>query len=143
MFFRRERPKTPTVQDRVETLRRNGFAVSERVGSLVRVTRGNCAADLDVSSGTLIVNGRAGILVGNDIAVLVDGGYQKFFRTSEGVKKPATAQELVDLHDFEEDLRERLGLSVLYNEALGTVSTYYQYDRVQDRDRGVPKRAWE
>jgi hypothetical protein len=143
MFFRRERPKTPTVQDRVETLRRNEFAVSERSGSLIRVTRGNCAADLDVSTGTLIVNGRAGILVGNDIAVLVDGGYQKFFRTAKGTKKPATAQELVELHDFEEDLRECLGLSVLYNEALGTVSTYYQYDRVQDRDRGVPKRAWE
>jgi hypothetical protein len=143
MFFRRERPKTPTVQDRVETLGRNGFAVSERSGSLVRATRGNCVADLDVSTGTLIANGRAGILIGDDIAVLVDGGYQKFFRTADGVKKPATAQELVDLHDFEEDLRESLGLSVLYNEALGTVSTYYQYDRVQDRDRGVPKRVWE
>jgi hypothetical protein len=31
----------------------------------------------------------------------------------------------------------------LYNESLGTVSTFYLYDRVQDRDRGVPKRAWE
>jgi hypothetical protein len=34
-------------------------------------------------------------------------------------------------------------LETLYNEALGTVSTYYVYDRVKDRDRGVPKRAWE
>jgi hypothetical protein len=31
----------------------------------------------------------------------------------------------------------------LYNESLGTVSTFYMYDRVKDRDRGVPKRAWE
>jgi hypothetical protein len=40
-------------------------------------------------------------------------------------------------------LREGLGLTSLYNEALGTVSTQYLYDRVKDRDHGVPKRAWE
>jgi len=143
MFFRRERPKIPTVQDRIGTLRSNGFTVTDPSGSRVRATRGACAADLDLSKGTLIVDGRAGILVGSDIGVLVDVGYQKFFRTAAGVKKPATAQELVDLHDFEEDLRSSLGLETLYNESLGTVSTYYQYDRVQDRDRGVPKRVWE
>jgi hypothetical protein len=143
MFFRRERPKMPTVQDRIATLRSNGFTMTDPSGSRVRATRGTCAADLDLSTGTLIVDGRAGILVGKDIGVLVDGGYQKFFRTAAGVKKPATAQELVDLHDFEEDLRSFLGLETLYNESLGTVSTYYQYDRVQDRDRGVPKRVWE
>jgi len=143
MFFRRERPKTLTAPDRIATLRTAGFTVSEPSGNVVRATRGDCAADLNLSSGTLIAEGRAGILVGNDIGVLVDGGYQKFFRTPKGIKKPATAQELEDLHNFEEDLREALGLTSLYNESLGTVSTYYQYDRVQDRDRGVPKRAWE
>jgi hypothetical protein len=56
---------------------------------------------------------------------------------------PATAEELGELHDFEEDLKERLGQESYYNESLGTVSAYYQYDRVKDRDRGVPKRAWE
>ena len=30
MFFRRERPKTPSVQDRVDTLRKNAFTVVER-----------------------------------------------------------------------------------------------------------------
>jgi hypothetical protein len=86
---------------------------------------------------------RAGILIGSEIAPLVDGGYQKFFRTPGGLKKPATAEELVALHNFEEDLKEALGEKSLYNQALGTVSTFYQYDRVEDRDRGVPKRAWE
>jgi hypothetical protein len=143
MFFRRERPKTLTVQDRIATLRTAGFTVSEPSGNLVRATRGTCAADLNLSAGTLIAEGRAGIPIGNEIGVLIDGGYQKFFRTPKGIKKPATAEELVDLHNFEEDLREALGLTSLYNESLGTVSTYYQYDRVQDRDRGVPKRVWE
>lgn len=143
MFFRRERPKTPTIPDRVEKLRAAAFNVAELPGGLYRVTRGCYAADLNVTGDTFAVDGRAGILIGNDIAVLVDGGYQKFFRAPGGVKKPATAEELVDLHNFEEDLRESLGLTSLYNESLGTVSTFYQYDRVQDRDRGVPKRAWE
>jgi hypothetical protein len=143
MFFRRERPKTPTFQDRVETLQAQGFSVGQPQGDIVRVTRGNNAADMSVDGSTFAINGRAGILTGGEIAVLVDGGYQKFFRTPHGVKKPATAQELVDLHNFEEDLREALGLTSLYNESLGTVSTYYQYDRVADRDRGVPKRVWE
>jgi hypothetical protein len=142
MFFRRERPKTVTTQDRAAALRTGGFTIDESAGR-ARAIRGDCAADLDLTSGTLIAGGRAGILIGNEIGVLVDGGYQKFFRTPSGIKKPATAQELVDLHNFEEDLREALGLTSLYNESLGTVSTYYQYDRVEDRDRGVPKRAWE
>jgi hypothetical protein len=36
-----------------------------------------------------------------------------------------------------------LGQESYYNESLGTVSTFYLYDRVKDRDRGVPKRVWE
>ena len=53
------------------------------------------------------------------------------------------AGELQAIHEFQEDLREALGMDSLYNESLGTVYTFYQYDRVKDRDRGVPKRAWE
>ncbi len=56
---------------------------------------------------------------------------------------PATADDLNALHNFEEDLKEALGQKSHYNESLGTVYTFYQYDRVKDRDHGVPKRAWE
>jgi len=77
------------------------------------------------------------------IGKLVDGGFQKFFLVPDGRKKPALASELKAIHAFEEDLREALGLVSLYNESLGTVSTQYLYDRVKDRDRGVPKRPWE
>ena len=69
--------------------------------------------------------------------------FQKFFLAPGGQKKPALASELRDIHEFEEDLREALGLVSLYNESLGTVSTEYLYDRVQGRDHGVPKRPWE
>ncbi len=99
--------------------------------------------ELKETDGALRPDGRAGILIGSDIAPLVDGGYQKFFRTAAGKQKPALADELKALHALEEDVTESLGLQSLYNEALGTVSTFYLYDRVQNRDAGVPKRVWE
>ena len=117
--------------------------MAQQPGGSVRVSRGVCAVDLKETGGALQVENRAGVAMGGEIAVLVDGGFQKFFRASSGKKKPALADELQALHAFEADLKEKLGLQSLYNEGLGTVSTLYQYDRVKDRDRGVPKRIWE
>src|SRR5262245_20428537 len=142
MFFRRERHKAPTFQQQMDALKAAGYAVTPQ-GQTVRVSRDETAADLRDEHGTVKVDDRAGILVGGEIGILVDGGFQKFFRTPKGIRVPATADHLKALHDFEEDLKEALGLKSLYNEALGTVSTFYQYDRVQDRDRGVPKRVWD
>ena len=142
MFFRRERPKTPNFAERMDATRAAGFTVTPQSGS-VRVTRAGCAIDLAEDGDRVRALGRAGIAMGAEIGALVDGGFQKFFQTPSGKKKPALAEELVALHNFEEDLREALGQQTYYNEALGTVSTYYIYDRVQDRDRGVPKRVWE
>jgi hypothetical protein len=142
MFFRRERPKNPTFVERLENLRQAGFTVAPLAGGAVRANRENYAVDLKEENGSVRA-GRAGILMGDEIGYLVDGGYQKFFRTASGKSKPALAQELAGIHNFEEDLREALGQESLYNESLGTVSTYYLYDRVQDRDAGVPKRVWE
>ena len=126
----------------MDALKAAGFTVNPLNG-MVRVGRGETAVDLRNENDVVQVNDRAGILICGDIGVLVDGGYQKFFSTSKGVKIPATADQLKALHDFEEDLKEALGQKSLYNEALGTVSTFYLYDRVQDRDRGVPKRVWD
>jgi hypothetical protein len=103
------------------------------------VSRNACAAVLE----NLRVVEPAGILMAGGIGKLVDGGFQKFFLAPDGQKKPALASELKAIHEFQEDLREALGLVSLYNESLGTVSTEYLYDRVHDRDRGVPKRPWE
>jgi hypothetical protein len=143
MFFRRQRPKTPSFQERLDQLKAAGFTVTTAAGGAVRVSRGNCAIDLRERQGEMHIAERAGIAMGNEIGLLVDGGFQKFFRTASGKTKPALADDLKALHDFEEDLKEGLGQKSLYNESLGTVSTFYLYDRVQDRDRGVPKRVWE
>jgi hypothetical protein len=143
MFFRRERPKNPTFEERLNQLKSQGFTVTQRTGGSVRVSRASCAVDLENRQDAVHIADRAGIAMGDEIGLLVDGGFQKFFRTKSGKTKPALASELKALHDFEEDLKEGLGQESYYNESLGTVSTFYLYDRVKDRDRGVPKRVWE
>lgn len=143
MFFRRHRVTQPTFQERLENLKRAGFSVTPRPDGAVLVSKGECAVVLHEVNGQVQRDELAGILMGGEIGSLVDGGYQKFFRTPSGKTKPALASELKAIHEFEEDLKEGLGQESLYNESLGTVSTYYLYDRVKDRDRGVPKRVWE
>ena len=144
MFFRRQRVKQPTYEDRLEQIRRAGLSVEVLSGSRrVRVSRDGCAAILELPDGAVRVIDPAGIIMSGEIGALVDGGFQKFFETPGGKRKPALASDLRALHNFQEDLKQALGLESLYNESLGTVSTFYQYDRVKDRDQGVPKRPWE
>lgn len=131
MFFRRLRPRVPAFAERVEGLRTAGFTVAAAGGG-VRVSRGACAVTL--VDGRVIE--RAGLAMGDEIAQLVDGGFQKFFRAPSGRSKPALAEELEALHAFDEDVREALGMESRYNQSLGTVCTYSQYDRLRGRDEG-------
>ena len=88
---------------------------------------------------------RPGLLVGGEVATLLDRGYQKFWKTAR-VEVPATADSLKAVHRFAEELREVIGEPSLYNESLGTTSDVYLYDRVQARDLPPaerPKRAWD
>jgi hypothetical protein len=142
MFFRREQPKNPTFADRIESLRKAGFTTASQTGGGTRASRANCAVDLNEENGT-VQAGVAGMAMGSEIGALVDSGFQKFFRTTSGKNRAALAGDLKALHEFEEDLREALGQESYYNQSLGTVSTFYLYDRVKDRDGGVPKRVWE
>jgi hypothetical protein len=143
MFFRRERPKNPSFNERLDKVRGAGFTVAPPSAGTVRVSRDGIAADLEEDNGGVQIVSRAGVEMNGEIGALIDGGYQKLFRTPSGKQRPALAQDLKAIHDFEEDLKEALGEQSYYNESLGTVSTYYIYDRVANRDQGVPKRAWE
>jgi hypothetical protein len=144
MFFRRPSLKEPAYEERLDKIRSAGFTVEVLSGSRrVRVSRNGCAAILELPDGEVRVIESPGVIMSGEIGALVDGGYQKFFQTPGGKRRPALAADLRALHNFQEDLKEALGQTSLYNEALGTVSTFYQYDRVKDRDQGVPKRAWE
>jgi len=144
MFFRRPHPHLLTFDERLERVRQAGFQVETLANGRFRISRNSSAAVFEkIPDGSVRIVQRAGKLMGDEIGALVDGGFQKFFLTPGGKRKPALAPELKMLHEFEEDLREALGQISLYNEALGTVSTLYLYDRVEHRDRGVGKKAWE
>src|SRR6185369_4858205 len=73
------------------------------------------------------------------ISKLVNRGYQQFLKTAK-TEVPATADHLKALQQFTEELKEGLGLPVLYNESLGTVSESYHYDRIKDRDKPKAER---
>ncbi len=142
MFFRRRQPENPTFAQRLENLKTAGFSV-EQVKEGVRVGRGAYVTVLQQAGDGARTVERAGILMGAEIGHLVDGGFQKFFRAASGRRKPALASDLKAIHDFEEDLKEALGQESYYNESLGTVSTYYLYDRLQGRDTGATPRPWD
>ncbi len=144
MFFRRHSAPKPTFAGDLEKARAAGFATEPQNGNRVQVSREGVAAIIeDVPGGPPKVVHRAGVVMGGEIATLVDGGYQKFLQTPTGKRRPALAGDLRAIHDFQEDLREALGLVTLYNEALGTVSNKYVYDRVEERDLDHPKAPWK
>jgi hypothetical protein len=143
MFFRREKPKTPTFQERLDTLRSLGFTVESAPSGGSRVSRNGCAAVLEDKAGSYPHVNKSGIIIGDELGFMVNGGYQMFFRTPSGRTVPAIASQLHALHEFEEDLKEALGLTSLYNESLGTTADQHLYDRVVSRDKGVPARPWD
>jgi hypothetical protein len=144
MFFRHERAKKTSFEEHMSAARAAGFK-TESVGSgRTRIERNGIAAvATDSGDGTPTFVERAGVVMGKEIGALTDGGYQKFFTTPHGKRKPALAEELKEIQNFQEDLREALGLTALYNEALGTTSNVYVYDRVEGRDHGDSHKPWE
>ncbi len=143
MFFRREKPTVFSFNDRLDQLRGLGFTVTTEGSGKARISKGRCAAVIeDRGEGQPVHVNKAGVVVGTEIGLLIHGGYQMFWRTPSGVTEPALANQLKGLHEFEEDLREGLGLTSLYNESLGTRCDLHLYDRVTDRDGGVPAVPW-
>ena len=143
MFFRRVLPHQFTFQEHIAKLKELKFEIKPESAARVRVTRGGCAAIVeDLGEGKVAI-GKAGVLIGEEIAMLVSRGYQMFLLTPSGRELPALAKHLQALHAFDEDLREGLGLTSLYNLSLGTTSDEHLYDRVVDRDAGPPTRPWE
>lgn len=143
MFFRNAKPHQWTFAERVANLKQFGFDSAPESAGQTRVTRGGFGAMVEDLGGGKVALGKAGMLVGNEIAVLVNGGYQMFLRTPSGRELPALAPQLRSLHAFDEDLREGLGLTSLYNLSLGTTSEAHMYDRVEDRDEPVHPHPWE
>jgi hypothetical protein len=144
MFFRRTTAKHLTFEDHISVARAAGFRTEPTGSGKVRIERNGIAAIAESGPGDFpLFSTRAGVVMGKEIGTLTDGGFQKFFITPSGKRKPALAEELKEIQAFQEDLREALGLESLYNESLGTVSNLYLYDRVEGRDKGEANKPWE
>src|ERR1700690_3052864 len=135
-------------EEALSWLRDHGFDLIEAPGMQGRVFLKkysvSAAIQKDGDDGVKIF-AHPGYLIGSEISKLVNRGYQQFLKTAK-TEVPATADHLKALQQFTEELKEGLGLPVLYNESLGTVSESYHYDRVKDRDEPEAdraKRPWE
>jgi hypothetical protein len=107
---------------------------AKRTPNAFQVRKYGCAAEIaPAQDGTVLVLARPGWLLNGEIARLTDRGYQKFLKTSR-LEIPATADHLRAIHEFSEELKEASGSLSLYNEALGTTSDVYHYDRVKGRE---------
>src|ERR1700679_1038430 len=107
---------------------------AKRTPNAFQVRKYGCAAEIAAAP-----DGRVGVLAGpgwllnGEIARVLDRGYQKFIKTSK-LEIPASADHLRAIHEFSEELNEAIGATNLYNEALGTTSNVYHYDRVKGRE---------
>src|SRR6202012_1563500 len=107
---------------------------AKRTPNAVQVRKYGCAAEIAASpDGTVEILSRPGWLLNGEIARVLDRGYQKFLRTSK-LEIPAMADHLRSIHEFTEERKEAIGKPSLYNQALGTTSNVYHYDRVEGRD---------
>jgi len=103
-----------------------------KAGAL-RVSKYGCAAVISgQKTGPIAMLARPGWVLGGEISRVLDRGYQKFLKTSR-VEIPATAEVLQAIHDFSQELDQITGEMELYNEALGSTSDVYLYDRVAGR----------
>jgi hypothetical protein len=134
--------KPPSFEEVVSKLRSLQFDVREEPGVAkgLRVSKHGCAAVLvPTTDGRVALAKKPGVVLGGEISYLLDRGFQKFLKTSK-LEIAATADRLKAEHQFSDELREVVGSPVLYNEALGSVSDEYMYDRVKGRDVDAP--AW-
>ncbi len=127
----------PTFDQATAWLRDHGFDVTPESAGTVRVQKHGCIAKLapgvtDLKEKAAIFTLRPHVLVGGEPALILDRGFQKFLKTSK-LEVTATAAHLKSLHLFQEELAQAIGHDQIYNEALGTVSDTYMYDRVKGR----------
>lgn len=131
MFFRRERPKIPLFAERVDLLKKAGFSAETLPDGRVKITKNGIGAIVGDEGKNQPEIERAGVLVGPDIATLLNTGYQMFLETPGGKRIPATAEQLKALHEFEDDVKAALDLVNLYNTSLGTTTPKHMYDRLE------------
>lgn len=133
-----KKPRKPNFNQALEILRAHAFEVqpySGAPGGMLASKYGAGAVLIPATDknapGVLMIS--PGIMVRGEVARLLDRGYQKFIKSPQH-ELPATAAHLHAVHQFSEELKELTGVESLYNEALGTVSDIYLYDRLKGRE---------
>src|SRR4029077_5510660 len=106
MFFRRVKPHEPSFKERIESLKQFGFTVNFVNPRQAIVSRDGIGATIDDRAGQHPHVSKAGLMVGSEIGLLVNAGYQMFWKTPTSHRVPAQATQLKALHNFQEDLRE-------------------------------------
>ncbi|HKF46103.1 MAG TPA: hypothetical protein VKB38_02015 [Terracidiphilus sp.] len=145
--------RNPNFDQMLDSLRGHKFDVAPFAGVAggMQVSKGGVAAvvlpgltDDRWESGGARLAVTPGVVIRGEIARLVDRGYQKFIKTSK-FELPATAAQLHAIHEFTEELNQVTGALGLYNEALGTTSDVYLYDRLRGREdeTGKAESPWE
>jgi hypothetical protein len=134
--------KLPTFDEVLKKLGNDRFDVSpaaegaNRAAGAYRVSKYGCAAEVAPSTekdAPVRLLAKSGWVLGGEIARITDRGYQKFLKTSK-LEIVATADHLRAIHQFNDELKEAAGVEILYNEAMGTTSDRYEYDRVKGRE---------
>lgn len=143
MFFRREKPRIPSFDERLAGLKQFGIESVRTGPDRAVLVRGRCAAVVKQTAENTYTFEKTGIVIGKEIGELADGGNQKFWVTASGVREPALAEQLRELHAMLEDAREGLDMKSLYNEGLGTTNALHLYDRVKGRDDGLTQPGWK
>jgi hypothetical protein len=141
--------RKPNFDQILENLRAHSFDVSpstEFAGGVL-VTKHGAGAVLAAAADKAVPVAYAvcpGVLVGGQVARLLDRGHQKFIKTSQ-FELPATASQLHAIHLFSEELKQITGAIDLYNQSLGTTSDLYVYDRLKGREAAqpAPQRPWD
>ncbi len=130
----------PGLDETLDLLRAHGFETRPwaAIAGGVLVSKNGVGAVLAPTEGAAAAfAARPGALVEGELARLVDRGYQKFIKTPK-YELPATATQLQAIHAFSEELKDLTGGISLYNEALGTTSDRYLYDRLKGREAAQP-----
>jgi hypothetical protein len=137
--------RNPNFEQIMEILRAHSFDVTPFAGVAggVLVSKHGAAAVLVAAQqkgAPAAFAVHPGALVRDEVARLLDRGYQKFIKTSQ-FELPASADQLQAIHLFTEELKRLTGDTSLYNESLGTTSDVYQYDRLKGREAAQPAPA--
>lgn len=146
-----KKTRQPSFDDILATLRGYKFDVAPaptvaKPVQAFQVSKHGCATVLIAGTATpAAALVKPGVVIGGEIGFVLDRGYQKFIKTPS-TERAATADQLKALHRFTEELRQATGSVTLYNEAMGTVSDEYWYDRVKGRNLPESERptpAWD